>query len=39
MRNKSSEDIEQVTIECSDPANWKTKALLLNTTTIDEEIL
>ena len=39
MHNKSSEDIEQVTIECSDPTKWNTKALLSNTTTIDEDIL
>ena len=36
MPNKSCEGIEQIVVTCNDPSQWKTKALLEQSTTLDE---
>ena len=39
MPNKSCEGIEQILVTCSDPSQWKTKALLEQSTTLDEDMV
>ena len=39
MPNKSCEGIEQILVTCNDPSQWKTKALLEQSTTLDEDMV